>query len=68
MSYSELRLVESVGYHVVSLTTVASSTLPLPLPQNSPSLCLCFQKLLSDGSLSKDSNARSMAAHIEEYH
>ena len=68
MSYSELRLAESVGYHVVSLTTVAPSTLPLPLPQNSPSLCLCFQKLLSDCSLSKDSNARSMAAHIEEYH
>jgi hypothetical protein len=68
MSYSELRLVISVGYHVVSLTTVAPSTLPLPLPQNSPILCLCFQKLLSDGSLSKDSNARSMAAHIEEYH
>jgi hypothetical protein len=68
MSYSELRLAESVGYHVVSLTTVAPSTLPLPLPQNSPSLCICFQKLLSEGFLSNDSCARFMAAHIEEYH
>ena len=66
MSYYGLRLVESVGYHVVSLTTVASSTLPLPLPQNSPSLFICFQSCWVK-SFSNDSYDRPLSVSIEEY-
>ena len=66
MSYYGLRLVESVGYLVVFLTTVATSTLPLPLPQNSPSLFICFQRWWVQ-SLSNDSYARPLSASVEEY-
>jgi hypothetical protein len=64
MNYYGLRLVESVGYLVVFLTTVATSTLPLSLPQNSPSLFICFQ---SCWVKSNYSYARPVSASIEEY-
>ena len=66
MSYYGIRLVESVCYLVVFLTTVATSTLPLPLPQNSPSLFICFQRWWVQ-FLSNDSYARPLSASVEEY-
>ena len=66
MNYYGLRLVESVGYLVVLLTTVATSTLPLPLLQNSPSLFICFQSCWVK-SFSYDSYARPLSASVEEY-